>query len=268
MESPTFHTQDDRQLYQVLHSPEEQPKAGVLLVGPFPTERPYSYAAWARWARFLAGRGFTVLRFDFRAVGESTGHFEDVTLGDWIDDSICCFGSLSSKLRGLPIALHGLGTGGLIAAQVFKRGSGDALLTWSAPSNGIEAVKDAFSRRLMMDFVTQGANRRKWEDYVRDLEANIAINVLGYPITGRMWKEAAQYMLHPSGSQPHLGPTKHVKLGRDAAPLIAGLGQWRALNPALQTGYVPLNPDFNKLFVETAEWLESSLAVSRESCAQ
>jgi alpha/beta superfamily hydrolase len=259
LEFPHYVESDGEQLYCVLHRAAEA-RALALLPPPFPTERPYAYTAWVKWARFLAEHGISTLRFDYRGSGESTGEFERMTIGTWTNDTHRLLDhAFPDASRTLPLLLHGLGFGGLVASQLFKRGIGQALLTWSAPTSGIEAMKEAFARRLMMDFVTAGAKRKTWDDYVGELETGAVIPVQGCPLSGAMWKEAQQYTLALSEAERGDRPVHQVKLGRDAAPLIAGIGQWRALNPALQSGYVPLNPDFTKLFETNLQWIRQSL---------
>ena len=72
-------------LYTVLHEVAD-PVARVLLVGPFASERHFSYHPWVRWARYLAARGIEVLRYDYRGVGESTGRFEEMGFDHWSED--------------------------------------------------------------------------------------------------------------------------------------------------------------------------------------
>src|SRR5262245_9219677 len=115
------------QLYYVFHR-SHKPAAQILLAGHFVTERPFAYAPWTRWARHLAGRGISALRFDYRGCGESTGAFQDFVLSSWLDDCRASYAFLKAQNPDLPIILCGIGLGGLFAAQLFHEKMGDAML--------------------------------------------------------------------------------------------------------------------------------------------
>ena len=134
-------------LYSVLHGVAD-PIARVLLVGPFASERFASYVPWVRWARFLASRRIEALRFDYRGVGESTGVFEEMSFDDWNQDVNFLAGWLKSQSPDVPLILHGLELGALLASKTFAAGAGDALLLWSAPANANEVLRRPLSRHV------------------------------------------------------------------------------------------------------------------------
>jgi hypothetical protein len=68
-------------LYSVLHG-VPNPVARVLLVGPFASERYFSYLPWVRWARYLADRRIEALRFDYRCRERPSSELADAILGD------------------------------------------------------------------------------------------------------------------------------------------------------------------------------------------
>jgi alpha-beta hydrolase superfamily lysophospholipase len=105
-------------LYTVLHEAED-PVARVLLVGSFAAERHFSYQPWVRWARSLAARQIEVLRYDYRGVGESPGVFEDMTFDHWAEDVQLLAEWLSSRSPRLPLVLHGLEVGAILAGKCF-----------------------------------------------------------------------------------------------------------------------------------------------------
>ena len=238
-------------LYTVLHRVSE-PLARVLLVGPFASERQNSYLPWVRWARYLAARRFEVLRYDYRGVGESLGRFEEATFKDWSDDLQVIGNWFMNREPALPLFLHGLEIGGLLASGSFQSGMGDALLLWSPPADANQALRSTLLRWVGLEqLLKPGAERRSAGDYIRELEQGKSIEVEGYQWSAGLWRDAFAWKLPAEiGSEPGAKiwqrPVRMVKLPKEAAPLVKG-------------GFVGADEvkDFNWLFAENAEWIQA-----------
>lgn len=240
-------------LYTVLHTVPD-PIARVLLVGPFASERHFSYIPWVRWARFLAARRIETLRFDYRGVGESTGFFEEMTFAAWNEDARFLAGWLESQPRKVPLILHGLELGGLLAKKTFGSGAGSALLLWSAPSNANEILRNGLLHRITVDHAIK-KERSSMTDYVRQLEAGGAVEVDGYQYSAKLWSESFEFETSgcdDAATKEKMGrPVRSVTLDRSAAPLVKGSS----------LGYiVSLNPDLSKLFADNFDWIVAALA--------
>jgi hypothetical protein len=212
-------------LYTVLHSVTD-PVARVLLVGPFASERQNSYGPWVRWARYLAERRIEVLRYDYRGIGESTGDFDEMTFADWHEDVLLLTEWLSRRSPAVPLLLHGLEIGALLAGKAFEAGAGDALLLWSPPTNANAALRTTLLRWMgLLQLLRYSEERKTAADCIRELEQGLSIEVEGYLWSPKLWHDSFSFELPPamdneeSAIQKYGRPVKSIVLAANAAPL-------------------------------------------------
>jgi Serine aminopeptidase, S33 len=243
-------------LYTVLHE-VENPVARVLLVGPFASERHKSYIPWVSWARYLARRRIEVLRYDYRGIGESTGNFEQMTFEDWTDDVRALAAWLKSRSPDVPLLLHGLEVGALLAGSVFHENIGDGLLLWSPPRNANQALRRTLLRWVGIEQIFQSVDERKpTSDYFRELDEGGCLDVEGYPWSAELWRSSFAYELpstlidEVSASATYNKPVRIINLGREASPLVRGGS----------VGYDEAK-DFSWLFEENFAWIALAMAI-------
>ena len=234
-------------IYSVLHGAAD-PVARVLLVGPFASERFASYVPWVRWARFLASRRMEALRFDYRGVGESTGVFEEMSFDGWNTDVNFLAGWLKNQSPDVPLILHGLELGALLASKTFAAGAGDALLLWSAPSNANEVLRRPLSRHVFKNVY----ERKPMSDYIRQLESDQPLEVDGYQWSGKLWRESFKFEA-PLPDSPR--PVRFVKLESGPAAKLKG---------SAMGAPVSLDLDLSDLFTDSFEWMAKTLGGYRE----
>jgi hypothetical protein len=242
-------------LYTVLHE-VKNPVARVLLVGPFASERHNSYLPWIRWARYLAEENIEVLRYDYRGIGESTGDFEQMTFEDWSHDVRLLSAWFESRAPHVPLVLHGLGLGAILAGRAFDEGIGEGLLLWSPPANANQALRATLMRWVGLEQIFKfGDDRKSASDYIRELESGSPLEVDGYRWSVGLWRDSFDFALpaaltsEDSAARAYQRPVKIVKLTRDAAPLAKGG----------LVGYDDLK-DFSWLYAPNQEWVAAVTA--------
>ncbi len=246
-------------LYTVLHA-VEAPLARVLMVGPFASERHGSYVPWTRWARYLAARRIEVLRYDYRGVGESTGEFAEMTLATWLEDVELLSAWLGGRSPDVPLLLHGLELGGLLAARAFAAGRGEGLLLWATPANANLALRSTLMSWVALQQLSHREYMRKPASfYIRMLEENRTVEVDGYLWSPELWRASFTLELPSEMTQPERAlavyhrPVKALALGKNAAPLVKG-----------GIGGAEEGRDFDWLFSANYDWVASTIAASRE----
>jgi hypothetical protein len=258
LECAGYFTVSGAALYTVLHEVPD-PVARVLLVGPFASERHFSYHPWVRWGRYLAMRGIEVLRYDYRGVGESTGNFEEMGFDHWSEDVELLADWFSSRSQSVPLLLHGLEIGAILAGRIFAQGLGDALLLWSPPAHANQALRSSLMRWAGLEQLFESAeNRRSAADYIRQLEQGVSIEVAGYPWSSSLWRRSFDFHLPANlqedgvAAEAYQRPVKVVKLGREAAPLVKPY-----------VGYDEVK-DLSWLYASNLEWVADALRISKE----
>lgn len=246
-------------LYTVLHQ-VAHPVAQVLLVGPFASERHFSYHSSVRWARYLAARRIGVARYDYRGIGESTGAFEEMSFRDWSEDVELLAGRLKARQPDVPLLFHGVGLGAILAAREFARGRGDALLMWSPKANANQALRAILRRWAGLgQFYESPENRKSASEYISELERGSSIEVQGYQWSSRLWRDS--YLLElPENKDGELSfdksdsrPVKVDTFGRRPDALVMPYSRYEE------------GQDLTPLYASTYDWIVEALRLRRDA---
>ncbi|WP_426731570.1 serine aminopeptidase domain-containing protein [Myxococcus faecalis] len=252
-ESPGFLTQGEDSLYYVHHRARAERRAAVLLAGPLGLERAHGYVVWVRWARYLAERGVEVLRLDYRGSGESTGRFDEMTFPRWEEDVRTGLEHLRAASPGVPVFVHGLRLGALLAARVFRTDAVNGLLMWEPPESGRAHLMEVLRRKVAADNLEgTGGQARSREDYVARMEAGQVVEVEGLPWSRALWRSAEGYELAlPEAHEARPWRVVHLD-GRPAERFLAPgrSGSVRAPRPFFWTTSNRLLPELGELYAD------------------
>jgi hypothetical protein len=252
-------------VYSVLHEARGERRGMIVLAGTFGGERERAYSTGVQWARRMAVRGFDVLRFDYRGIGESTGSFEHMTCSHWRDDIAACVDCLRRRDGHAPVILHGMRLGAVLMSGAFAAGLGDAMLLWATISSARAHLWEYLRRALGTDLVLDpDAPRKTREEYLADLEAGRHINVDGYFWSGELWSDSTRHALTLPGAN-HPRPWRVYEVRPRPAPDADAAQPPSAVGDASPVAPEPAAPESpparsnaNRQVIEAARFFESA----------
>lgn len=139
--NPLFFGSGAAPLYGVLHPARGTARrGGVLLCYPFGQEYMRAHRAFRQLALLLSGKGFHVLRFDYRGTGDSAGDLDEgVLAGGWLDDIDLAVEELRESAGVDDVSIVGLRLGALLAAEACRRRTDiSRLVLWDPVVSGAE----------------------------------------------------------------------------------------------------------------------------------
>jgi hypothetical protein len=174
-----------------------------------------------------------------------------MTFATWCEDVQLLADWLRSRPAKLPLVLHGLEIGAILAARAFHNGAGDALLLWSPPANAHQALRSTLLRWVGLEHLYKPSEEVKpASEHIRQLEQGGSVEVEGYQWSCSLWQESFAVSLPASmiddttAALAYGKPVRIVKLDKKAAPLVKG-------------GFVGYDEakDFDWLFAPNSDWV-------------
>lgn len=269
-ETPFFFPGRDCELFGVLHSPASVPaNAAFVFCAPFGEEKLWTHLVYVSFARELARRGMTVLRFDYRGTGDSDGDSEDAMPGACLEDIHRALDVLRERCgRRVSLGLLGLRFGATLAAIAAETEADvQRLVLWSPVLRGAAYAQELLRMNLAAQIAQYREVREDREALVRAMKAGRTVNVDGYEmlLAGYEQTSAIDLLAMSPRSNAHClvaeiaarpQPAVGADLGRFAA-LYAGGTTVVSIEEPFWKEIKPLYARAERLFGDTLRWMES-----------
>ena len=219
-ETPIFFNGKHERLFGVLHRPGSDANGcAYIFCHPFAEEKLWAHRVFVNFARDLAYRGNTVLRFDYRGNGDSNGNFSDGTLthyGEDIESAVSFLHQQTDNIR--QTGLLGLRLGASLAWLAAQRCPiSGPLILWDPILNGEEYIMEVLRSNLTTQLAVYGEVREDREQLIEKLRRNELVNVEGYELGQDVYGELAALRLGESGWR-HENRVLVVQIGRNEKP--------------------------------------------------
>jgi exosortase A-associated hydrolase 2 len=265
-ETPFFFRGPDGQLFGYLHEGADATARPLLLCHPFGEEKLWTHRVFVTFARALAERGHSVLRFDYRGNGDSDGSFLASSIDTAVADAHAAFEVLKERTGANRAGVLGLRFGAVIAKRLAdERDDVSHLVLWQPVVNGDRYLQELLRINLSTQMAVYREIRTDRETMGKALATGGTVNVDGYEISGEMSRQLSAVRL--DAERPFAGRCLIVQIDRAAiaaAPEIAALRA--TISDAATVALVREEPFWKEiprlyerapqLFAATLQWLE------------
>jgi uncharacterized protein len=192
-ETPQFFlNREGRRLFGILHKPEQatSKKVAVVFCAPLFEEKLWSHRVMVNFARFLALRGASVLRFDYYGDGESEGRFEDASVSSRVTDIHDAVGFCGLQTGAETTYVLGLCYGATMALSAASGSTAiSGAVAWAPVMDGKRYVDELLRGHLTAQMVLHRKVIHDREALMARIEAGESVNVEGYEIRKALYTE-------------------------------------------------------------------------------
>ncbi len=259
-------------LHVCIHAPLGPAReTGVVMAPAFGRERLRAYRELVTLARDLASQGYSVIRFDYRGEGESSGSFEQATVTSRAEDILSAARILGVKTGVGRLCLFAARAGALAGAAALGSGSFDQVILWDPIYNG-----RAYGRQLMRSHMLSHEQyfgvKKTSSQVVEQLQKGSSISVFGFRLALPLYEELLEWSVEPlmegfDGVSTVLHSSAgSSRPGREARSWHAALSdrgpaELTAVKHAFKWGSrKEWKPDLDELKAAVASWLSSAPA--------
>lgn len=135
----------DKQIFAVLSEPRQQSENNTLVVLCYPFGQEYmrAHRAYRQLANLLARSGFTTLRFDYPACGDSYGDVPLESVSELMADLQRVVDTVQGRTQATRVYVVGLRFGALIAAKIAEQMPAvNGLFLWDSYASGADFIAD------------------------------------------------------------------------------------------------------------------------------
>jgi len=263
-------------IHAVLHHPEGDPAAGVVICPPLLEERKSAQRVLVEMARALAAADVAVMRFDYRGTGDSPGALADFAFAAWREDVGAARTCLSERFPSATMGLLGLRLGASLATVSTVSAGVSApgfLVLWEPIVSGTAYVNQLFRQMLVKEMMTYGKGRRSRADVVAELENGGSVDADGFLLTSQLYRDIAGLDLTaaaPDAGGPalvlHVGATEEP-----SRPLAAMASHLRDAGADVTLSGLRMPPiwslvgfvDYTPVIEKTLDWVRHHVISAR-----
>lgn len=267
-----FKNRSEKNLFGVIHYPENKNSQGVLICHPLFEEKLHTHRVLVDFSRLLSSSGFAAMRFDYYGDGDSQGEFEEATVETRLSDINSALELLRKKTSIQKIALLGIRFGATLAAlSVEKEKMVDALILWAPILKGNDYLQQLLRMNLTHQVVVYKKIVYTREELVRGLKEGKMINVEGYEISKELYEQVSRIDLLAE-EKNFSGKTGLFQFSKNLTDSNPDLEKLKALYPEnilvefLKISDPPFWGDMkyyppvtSNLFEKTLSWIKTNL---------